>query len=119
MRQDAVQAALKLEARLYPDNNVLEKRAAQIVEGNDIKLDSINPYLTPTLWENQISQTSVSHGRLLRKASNVADSLAGQAVLASMTDQAQPAGMLYVEELKDSTAAINSAVEGGATGCCF
>lgn len=111
VRQDAVQAALKLEARLYPDNNVLEKRAAQTVEGNDIKLDSINPYLTPTLWENQISQTSVSHGGLLRKASNVADSLAGQAVLASMTDQAQPAGMLYVEELKDSTAAINSAVE--------
>lgn len=58
-RQDAVRAVVKLQARMAPDNKLLEKRAPAVPvapAGEGGAEEGANPFLAPTLWEDQPAQ---------------------------------------------------------------
>lgn len=77
-RQDAVRAVVKLQARLAPENKLLEKRAPGAQGEGEAEAEAeaapseaagameavaaaaANPFLAPTLWENRLGAASVS-----------------------------------------------------------
>jgi hypothetical protein len=86
-----VRAAVKLQARLQPDNKLLQKNAPRREEAEEsgaagaaaagAVAGSINPFLAPTLWENLLDPAGVSD----------APAGAAAAVAAAAPDGVQPA----------------------------